>query len=118
GGRVSTGARTHTGAARTSVREVRDHERRRAVAERETGARTIEGPAGLQVERLQGVEARVGEPADLVRTDRERDRRLAAPDRIGRGRDRERARRAGGGEGRARAEDAERLAHDRGRGRE
>ena len=94
------------------------HERRRSLAEREAAAVAIERAAGLGVEGLERIEAGVGQPAEAVRADRQREWDDAAADGVGGHGYRERARRAGGRERLARPVETERLAHDRGRGRE
>src|SRR5262249_7548235 len=65
GHRVAEDERTDAGAARPGVLRVLDDERPGALAEGEAAAGAVEGTARLGVERLEGVEACVGQAAEL-----------------------------------------------------
>src|SRR5262249_5984202 len=105
-------------ATRPGARRVLQDERRRALAQRQAAAVAIEGTAATRIERLQRIESGVGDPAERVGTDRERQVRASGSDRGRRLCDGKGARRACGRERGARAVHREGLCDRGGGGRE
>ena len=108
--------RPRSDAAGARVRHVLEHERAGPFAEGEPPPPGVEGPARLRIERLERIEAGIGEAAEAVGAERNGHPRPTPANGIGGERDGERARRARGRDGRLGAVDAERLRHH-GRGR-